>query len=592
MSEVRKGRKESNLRRSYALMHPYRGRVFLTAFMVVCWTGTVLAGPMLIRFGIDEGIKKSSASSLNLAICLYLLVALLGYVFYRVQVYFMGLVGERFLSDLRIRVFSHLQRLSMTFYDREKAGVIVSRMTSDIEALSELTQTGLVMFISNAVLLVFSLIVLSVVSWQLMLVCTLTLPLVAIATVRFARKSSVAFLTLRDRIGDTLSQLQEGISGVRVIQAFAREDHQVDRFSNRNVALYDAHVEAARISAWYTPVVEFCGLASTALVVGIGGWLVGEDAITIGTITFFVLTLQNLFEPIQQLANIFTQVQSANAGLKKVFELLDTPVDCAESSHPVDLPESGILRVQNLNFAYDDKVMVLSDINLELGESEKLALVGPTGAGKSTLAKLMARLYDPLSGAVSFGNIDLREARTESLRERIVVVPQEGFLLNASIIENIRLARPSATDQEVVSALEAIGVHERFAELEDGLETRVNERGARLSAGERQLISIARAALADPVVLVLDEATSSLDPGTEMVIELAMEKLMEGRATVVIAHRLSTAERADRIGVVADGRLVQLGSHSELVRLDGPYALLYETWTTGLSGSESESTEI
>jgi ATP-binding cassette subfamily B protein len=563
-------------------MRPYRGLVFLAAFTVLLWTGTVLAGPLLMRHGIDAGIKRNDPSALNLAIVIYLVAIAIGYLVYRCQVYLIGLVGERFLFDLRIRVFDHLQRLSMSFYDRQQAGVVVSRMTSDIDALSELTQAGLVLFISNVALLGFSGVVLTFVSWRLMLVCLVSLPFIVISSVRFSRRSSVAFLTIRDRIGDTLSQLQEGIAGVRVIQAFGREDHEVGRFSRRNRELYDAHLAAARISAFYTPKVEFAGLATTALVVFIGGWMVGSELATIGTMTFFVLTLSNLFEPIQQLSNLFTLVQQSVAGLVKVYELLDTPVENQESPDAVELPSTGALSVTGVTFGYNTDAPVLVDVNLRLEEGERMALVGSTGAGKSTLAKLMARFYDPTEGVVDFGGTDLRDATFSSLRQRIVVVPQEGFLLNGTIRENVRLGRMGATDTEVEQALIAIGAYERFEMLADGLDTEVNERGSRLSAGERQLVSLARAALADPTVLILDEATSSLDPGTEALVESAMEHVMRGRSTVVIAHRLSTAERADRVGVVDDGRLVQIGSHAELIEVEGPYAQMYATWKIGL----------
>ena len=298
-----------------------------------------------------------------------------------------------------------------------------------------------------------------------------------------------------------------------------------------------------------------------------------------------MLTLSNLFEPLQQLSQLFNIVQSAGAALDKLFALLDTPVDVAERPGAVDLPARGEIDVEGVGFAYVDGPLVLQDVDLHIPIGARLALVGPTGAGKSTLAKLIARLYDPTEGTVRYGGVDLRDATARSLRERVVVVPQEGFLFNGTILENIRLARAGATDDEVLAALEAIGVRERFTRLPEGLSTEVRERGSRLSAGEKQLVSLARAALADPAVLVLDEATSSLDPGTEVVVEHAMVRLMEGRTVIVIAHRLSTAERADVVGVVADGRLVELGTHHDLLARGGHYADLFATWSGGLGGS-------
>jgi ATP-binding cassette subfamily B protein len=305
--------------------------------------------------------------------------------------------------------------------------------------------------------------------------------------------------------------------------------------------------------------------------------------LTIGTVTFFVLTLSNLFEPVQQLSQLFNIVQSAGASLNKLFGLLDTAVDVPERPGAVDLPERGELEVDAVDFAYAGGAPVLTGVSLHIPVGARIALVGPTGAGKSTLAKLIARLYDPTAGAVRYAGVDLRDATLQSLRQRVVVVPQEGFLFNGTILDNLRLARADATDEQVLQALDAIGVRERFASLPEGLDTEVRERGSRLSAGEKQLVSLARAALADPAVLVLDEATSSLDPGTEVVVERAMARLMEGRTVIVIAHRLSTAERADLVGVVADGRLIELGSHTELLERGGRYADLFATWSGGLT---------
>lgn len=566
------------LRRAFALLRPYRRDVALAAAMVVVWTATTLAGPLLVRYGIDRGIKAEDPGALDTAVVWYVVVAAVSYVTYRFQVLLISRIGESFLRDLRLRVFDHLQRLSMPFYDREKAGVIVSRMTSDVDSMQELVQTGLMMFVSNGLLLAVSVLVLGVVSWKLLVLSMLLLPGVVAASVKFQRDSNVAYLDVRDGIGATLSRLQEGLAGVRVVQAFGREEVEAARFQEGNRRLYDAHMRSVRISAWYLPVVELAGLLTTAIAIGVGGWWVHTGDLTVGTVTFFVLTLSNLFEPVQQLSQLFNLVQSAGASLNKLFGLLDTPVDVADRPGAVDLPPRGDLVVAGVSFAYAGGAPVLRDVDLTVPHGCRLALVGPTGAGKSTLAKLMARLYDPTEGQVRFGGVDLRDATARSLRERIVVVPQEGFVFYGTILDNVRIARPEATPQEVLAALEEIGVRERFEALPEGLDTEVHERGSRLSAGEKQLVSLARAALVDPAVLVLDEATSSLDPGTEAVVEAAMGRLMAGRTTIVIAHRLSTAERADLVGVVVDGRLAELGSHDELVAAGGAYAALFATW--------------
>jgi ATP-binding cassette, subfamily B, bacterial len=569
------------LRRTARMLRPQGRRVTAALVMVVAWTGTVLAGPYLVKFGIDQGITKRDASKLDLAVIAYVLIAIAAYFTYRVQIALISRVGEEFLRGLRVRVFDHLQRLSMPFYDRSKAGVLVSRMTSDVDSLSELVQMGLTMFVSNALLLVISLVVLTSVSWQLMLVCGLALPPVILASIKFQRDSNTAYLDVRDRIGNTLSHLQEGIAGVRVVQAFAREDVEVGRFEDGNWELYESHMRSVKISAWYLPVIELAGWGTTALALGFGGYWVHQGIISVGTVAFFVLALSNLFEPVQQLSQLFNMVQSAGAGLHKLYELLDTPVDVPERPGAVDLPESGAVEVDGVSFAYADGPRVLRDVTLRVPTGMRLALVGPTGAGKSTLAKLVARLYDPTEGSVRFGGVDLRDATVDSLRGRIVVIPQEGFLFNATIRDNVRLARAGASNAEVDAALRAVNASARFASLPEGLDTEVRERGSRLSAGEKQLVSLARAALADPALLVLDEATSSLDPGTEALVEGAVDRLLEGRTVVVIAHRLSTSERADMVGVVDGGELVELGTHADLVAAGGPYSRLYATWIAG-----------
>lgn len=564
--------------RAARFLRPYRRGVALAVSMSVLWTLSILVGPLLVKYGIDQGISKGEAGPLNAAVIAYVLVAALSYVVFRAQVLSISRVGEGFLRDLRLRVFEHLQRMSMPFYDREKAGVLVSRMTSDVDSLAELVQMGLLMFVMNGLLLIFSIVLLAIVSWQLLLVSLVVVPFVVVASVKFQRDSNRAYLTVRDRIGGTLSTMQEGFSGVRVIQAFGREDLEVRRFEGHNRSLFDAHMQSVWVQAWYLPVIEGAGIFTTALVVGLGGWLTIEGVVTIGTVTFFILTLNNLFEPIQQLSQLFNMLQSAGAGLNKLFGLLDTPVDVPDRPGAVDLPAEGPIEVRGVSFAYSTGEPVLRDVDLTISPGEKLALVGPTGAGKSTLAKLVARLYDPTEGSVSFGGVDLRDCTQRSLRDRVVVVPQEGFLFNGSIRDNVRLARGDATDDEIDAALDAIGVLERFQALPEGLDTEVQDRGSRLSAGEKQLVSLARAALVDPAVLVLDEATSSLDPGTELLVERALDRLMEGRTVVVIAHRLSTAERADRVGVVTGGRLVEIGTHDDLVRDQGHYADLFNSW--------------
>ena len=572
-------------RRSLAMLGGHRTQLIVAVSLMVLWTLTTLAGPLLIRYGIDQGIVEADRDALRNAAIGYAVVMVVGYLAFRAQVLAVARIGEQFLYELRIRAFAHLQRLSMSFYDREKAGVLVSRLTSDIDAVAELLQMGLLMLVTNSLLLVLAIVVLALVSWQLLLVCLLALPGVIVASRKFQRDSNERYLEVRDRIGSTLAQLQEGISGVRVVQAHGAEDRETVRFAEGNGKLYRAHLDSVWVLAWYLSVIELSSLVTSAVVVLVGGLMVGQGVATIGTVAVFILTLSNLFEPVQQLSQLFNMLQSAGAGLRKVYGLLDEEVELGERLGAVDLPPAGDLVLDRVSFAYGGGPTVVDDVDLVIQEGERLALVGPTGAGKSTVAKLAARFYDPVDGVVRYGGVDLRDATVASLRERMVVVPQEGFLFNGSIADNIRLARWDASDAEIEEALAQLGLRPWLTSLDAGLATEVRERGTRLSAGERQLVSLGRAALVDPSVLVLDEATSSLDPGTEQLVENALDRLVAHRTVIVIAHRLTTASRADRVGVVAGGRVVELGPHAELLEHGGQYAALYRSWMASVGSS-------
>ena len=568
------------LRRSLQFAQPYRRTIWLAIGLVSISAFCTVAGPVFVKTGLDLGIGSTDATALNLSVAGYVATVAIGYIVARWQQLAINRAGEGFLRDLRVAVFGRLQAQSMAFFDRNKAGVLVSRMTADIESMGELIQWGLLQFVGAGLLLVMTLVLMTALSWQLTLVVVLFVaPILGIASVRFQRASNLAYLDVRERVGANLSNLQEGITGVRVIQAYGREAETHRRFVESNRSLYGSHLRSVRISMWYFGLVEWSGIVSISLVVGLGGVLVHRGSVGFGTVAAFVLLLANLFDPVQQLSQLYNTVQSAAASLHKLYTLMDAVPDVAEHPKPVAVPAAGMLEAHHVTFTYDGSERpALSDVSLSVAPGERLALVGPTGAGKSTLAKLLSRLYDPTDGYVTYGEVDLRVASMESLRERVVVVPQEGFLFGGTIRDNIRIARPDATDAEVSDALQAIGVLERFAEFPEGLETEVRERGSRLSAGERQLVSLARAALVDPAVLVLDEATSNLDPGTEAVVEKALERLMEGRTVIVVAHRLSTVRRADRIAVIDHARLAELGTHEELIALGGRYAALAEAW--------------
>jgi ATP-binding cassette subfamily B protein len=575
------------LRRLWRMLRPWRGRIFLATLLIVGQTACLLAGPALVQHGIDDGLLPHNASALNLCAALYLAVALFALVMGRLSIRAVARIGETFLRRLRVRVFQHLLSLGLDFFEREKTGRLVARLTSDVDAMQELVQTGLTMLVQNILIFIGAFIAIFVTSWQLALCTLVVVPPVYLSSRWFRRASNRAYLEVRERIGTNLATLQEGLAGVRVVQAFGRERAFTRRFYETNESLYDANLETARIATRYFPVVEYAGVTGIAIIVGVGGFFVDQKIVALGAVAAFVLYLNSLFEPIQQLSQLYNVIQSAGAALFKLFELLDTRASITERPGAVDLPVQGELVVDDVSFAYGNGPTVLHNVSLTVAPAERLALVGPTGAGKSTLAKLIARFYDPREGVVRYGNTDLRDGTIRSLRERIVVVPQEGFLFAGSIRENVRVGRPEATDADVDAALDALGVRDRFLLLPDGLDTEVRERGSRLSAGERQLVSLARAALADPAVLVLDEATSNLDPGTERAVERALEALTSNRTVVVIAHRLSTAARADRVAVIDHGRLQEIGTHDELLHVEGRYASLWASWTAAQSARAS-----
>ena len=581
--QLNRGEARHVLRRTAGMLRPYRRAAVTSVLEMVAYTLCLLGGPVIVGIVIDDALppRHHDLHVVVIGGIAYVVLALLMGMFERAQIMSVNKVGESFLRDLRIRVFGHLLSLSMSFFDREQTGRLVSRMTQDIDALEMLVQQGLLIFVSSGLIFTTVVVIMLVESPLLFLLCILTLPWIVRASIRFRRQSNKAYLTVRERISQTLSSLQESISGVQVIQAFGREDEAVGAFRGHNRAQYDGNMRAIRISAFYFPVIEFAGTAATAAVIGVGGLMVHDHWVAVGTVATFVLLLSYLIDPIQQISQLFNLVQQSGAALFKLYGLLDTPPSVAERPGAVDLPGHADVRLDDVSFSYRPGEIgtVLDHVDLVIPFGQRLALVGPTGAGKSTLAKVIARFYDPTDGCVTYGGIDLRDVTFSSLRSRMAVVPQEGFLFGGSILDNVRIGRDGASDHDVRDALASIGSLDRFDALPEGLSTEVHERGSRLSAGERQLVSLARVALADPDVIILDEATSNLDPGTEQEVEQAVAALMAGRTVIVIAHRLSTAERADQVAVVDAGVVVEIGPHETLVDRGGRYSALYASWT-------------
>src|SRR5579875_2310253 len=562
------GRPPAVGREALAMMRPYRGRVLLALVSVLGALATTLAGPFLVDVLINRGlVRHHSMTVVNITGGAYLVVALASFAFTRWQTRLLSGTGELILNDLRKRVFGHLLAQPMSFYDAESSGQLLSRMTADIDTLESLVQSGIGTFVMSVGLFVASVVVLLVLSPLLFGATALCLTPIVIASARYRTASTRAYRAVRLRIGETVSSLDEGLAGVRVIQAFRQEDPVVERFEARNAEQLEAELHTVRLASLFFPKVEGTGVLATAAIVAVGAIFVSLHLTSIGAVAAYVLYVGNLFNSVQSLSQRFYLLQSSGAALSTVMTLLETEPDMAEPEEPVALPRRGELELSDVAFAYDGGRKVVSDVDLRIEPGEHVVLVGPTGAGKSTLAKLIGRLYDPSEGSIRLGGIDLRRASLQRLRRRVVVVPQEGFLFRGTVLDNVLIGRPGAREQD-----------ERAAEFPDGLHTQVGERGSHLSAGERQLVSLVRAALTDPAVLVMDEATSSVDPGTERWVEMALNKLTSGRTTVTVAHRLTIAQRADRVALVDDGRVVEVGPHEELVAAGGAYARLFRAW--------------
>jgi ATP-binding cassette subfamily B protein len=567
-------------RRVGAMLRPYRQLIALAGVGIVGATGVTIAAPLLLRYAIDEGVRKDDLGPVNTAALIYLGLALLRPLFERVIVLSSARAGERFLGDLRVAAYDHLQRLSMPFFESERAGVLVSRLTADVQSLTTFVRQVLVEVVGNMLLLVVTLTVLVFLSPILAAVVFISLPILLVSSASYRKRSQPTFLALRDRIADVMTSLQEGLTGVRVVQSFAREHEHEQAYRARSWSLVRAWRAASLVNMRFFPAISLAQAVSTAAVLVTGGYLFWDGKVSIGTVAAVALYLTSLFEPVGRLGDWYSELQSGRAALTKIVDLLETPVSVEPGERA--LPASGDLVVDAAHFSYDSGPPAVDGVSMGILQGEHLALVGATGAGKSTLAKLLTRQYDPLGGSVRFGGLDLRDATQASLRERIVFLPQEGHLFAGTIAENVRLARPSASGEEVEAALARIGALERFNGLPEGIYTDVQTRGLRLSSGERQLIALARAALVEPAVIVLDEATSSLDPGTERDVERAIAAVSQDRTVITIAHRLSTAERADRVALLEHGRLVELASHDELVAQGARYAELWASWQAGL----------
>jgi ABC-type multidrug transport system fused ATPase/permease subunit len=562
--------------------------VALASLAVLAQTAALLAMPYLVKVAIDQGVVPRRLEVLNWVAVAYLVLAGVQFLAGRVEVLTVASVGQRVLYAVRNKLFRHVQALSLDFYERERTGRLVARMTADIEAMSDLVTDGLVTLVTSLVTLIGVAVILVALDWRLAVATLAVAPFIALAAHGYRRWSAAAYRQVRETHSVVNVQLQEALAGVRAVQAFRRERATAARLADANHAERAAHRRTIALASIFFPGIEFLGTAATVVVLGVGGRRVLGADLELGTLAAFLLYLRNLFDPVQQLSELYDTFQSATAGAERVGAVLAERPSVREADDPAPLPDArGEVRLERVRFGYTGDSEVLHEVDLHVPAGTTLALIGPTGAGKSTVAKLIARFYDPTAGRVTLDGLDLRQVRLADLRHAMGYVPQEGFLFSsfasdrATVADNIRFGRPNATQAEVEAAARAIGADPVILALPHGYDTEVGQRGALLSAGERQLVAFARAWLADPALLILDEATSNLDVATETRVTEAMRRLRQGRTTIVIAHRLSTVIEADQIAVIEDGRVVEVGPPEELLAAGGRFADLYDRWLAG-----------
>ena len=564
------------VRRLASYLKPHTLSVVAAVIVMIFASALFLAGPYLLKVAIDQDIQTGNQAGLNQIVLLTFVTFVLGAAAMGGQIYLISAVGQRVLAQLRQDIFDHLQRLSLNYYDEHEAGEVMSRLSNDTDAMSQILTSGVTIIFSDVVQLVGIVVIMLLLDWQLALLTFTVLPFMGVAMAVFARLARQAYRRTRERIGAVTADLQESISMVRVVQSFARERVNLSHFEQVNRENRDAALSAAVISSAFFPSIDFLGSVATAIVVGVGAYMVMGGNLTLGVIVAFMGYVARFFQPIRDLAQLYNMFQVAMAAGERVFALLDTEPDIRDESTARDLPKlEGRVELKKVHLAYRQGETVLDDVSLVAEPGQTVALVGPTGAGKSSIVNLIARFYDVTSGEVLIDDQDVRQVTLHSLRSQLGIVPQDSFLFSGTVADNIQYGRLAASQAEIEEASRLANAHEFILELPQGYATPVFQSGLNLSQGQRQLICLARAILADPRILILDEATSSVDTRTEVLIQKALSWLLKGRTSFVIAHRLSTIRNADLVLVVEGGRIIERGTHTALLAARGRYWELY-----------------
>ncbi|MHB8600714.1 MAG: ABC transporter ATP-binding protein [Ktedonobacteraceae bacterium] len=567
----------------------YRGSTITSIVLMLLYTVFSLATPFLIGLAIDQYITHGDLHGLAIIGIIMLAVNVLMWQAQYWQVWTMSWAGQQILYHLSSDMFAHLHKLSLGFYDRTQIGRVMSRLQSDIDILESMLSSGLLSILGSLFSLVGIIAAMLIMDVPLALLAFVAIPVMVVIAAYWQRFAQRSFRRTRAAISKVNATLQENISGMRVIQSLAREDRNRSEFELLNAYNRDTNLEASRIAALILPLVEVVAALAISLTLVYGGYLVMHNALLIGTLVAFTLYINRFFDPIRELSQQYTQLQRSGVAAERIFQILDMPVEIADRPGTQEMPQiAGTVEFRDVTFGYLENLPVLRDFNLRLEAGQTFAIVGPTGAGKSTIAGLIARFYDIQEGAILIDGHDIRDVTQHSLRSQIGIVPQEPFLFTGAIRDNIRYGRLDATNDEIITAAQAVGVHELIMRMPEGYDTLIRERGRNLSVGQRQLISFARALLADPRILILDEATANIDTFTEMLVQQGLRQLLRGRTALIIAHRLSTIKDADCIVVLQSGRIVEQGAHMELLQCDGMYASLY---AMGFRHSQSEVSE-